>query len=181
MLIVGWDDFLTHSGGTGGWIVKNSWGTGWGASGYFYIAYGSAQMGTSSSVIQDWQSYDPNGDLWYYDEAGWRSNWGYNNTTSWGLASFTAPGSTCVAQVEFWTNDATTDVDVYLYGGFDGSVLSNLLASEMDNSWAEAGYHSVQLASPVCVNAGDDVVAVVKFTNASYRLPIPTDSLASTH
>jgi len=26
VLIVGWDDSLTHAGGTGGWIVKNSWG-----------------------------------------------------------------------------------------------------------------------------------------------------------
>lgn len=49
VLIVGWDD--TVCSGEGAWIVKNSWGTGWGENGYFYIKYGSCNIGYSATLL----------------------------------------------------------------------------------------------------------------------------------
>jgi len=47
VLIVGWDD--NECNGEGAWIVKNSWGPGFGRlGGYFYIKYGSAAFGSNS-------------------------------------------------------------------------------------------------------------------------------------
>lgn len=43
VVIVGWDDNMC--GGQGAWIIKNSWGTGWGDNGYFYMPYGSCGIG----------------------------------------------------------------------------------------------------------------------------------------
>ena len=43
VVIVGWDD--TYCGSQGGWIVKNSWGDGWGDQGFFYIPYESCGIG----------------------------------------------------------------------------------------------------------------------------------------
>ena len=40
MVIVGYDDNRETSSGTGAFKVLNSWGTAWGASGYFWIPYG---------------------------------------------------------------------------------------------------------------------------------------------
>jgi len=177
VLIVGWDDSLTHAGGTGGWIVKNSWGTAWGDDGYFTIAYGSANIGMYSSFMYDWQDYDASGNILYYDEAGWATSWGWGDTTAWGLVKFIPPSDTNGTRVEFWTSDETTDVDVYLYDDFDGTRLGNLLTQKLDNQFAEAGYHSVELNSPVPLNGGDDVIVAVKFTNSSYGYPVAADNI----
>ncbi|MCK4315331.1 MAG: DNRLRE domain-containing protein, partial [Anaerolineae bacterium] len=160
----------------------NSWGTDWGGTcgygsegGYFTIAYGSASIGKWSSFMYDWQDYDSSGGIMYYDEGGWSTSTGYGDTTAWGLAKFFPSSNTYVTRAEFWTTDVTTDVDVYIYDDFNGTTPSNLLAQSLNHSFNEAGYHSVALASPLAVTAGDDVIAVVKFTNDSDTHPVPLD------
>ncbi|MDH3937674.1 MAG: lectin like domain-containing protein, partial [candidate division Zixibacteria bacterium] len=186
VLIVGWDDDHPHSGGTGAWICKNSWGTSWGGTcdygaeaGYFYMAYGSASIGKYSSYMSDYMDYDASVSLLAYDDNGWTSQWGYSSPTGWGLCVFPIATQQFITHVEFWTSDITLDVDVYIYDSFNGSSLSTLLASELDNNYAQAGYHSVALSSPPQISAGDDIVAVVKFENASYIYPIVADANGS--
>ncbi|MGV8026765.1 MAG: C1 family peptidase [Anaerolineaceae bacterium] len=48
--LVGWDD------ANGTWILRNSWGTWWGESGYMNIRYGISNVGSMTS----WVSYPPN-------------------------------------------------------------------------------------------------------------------------
>lgn len=176
VLVVGWDDNLQHAGGSGGWIVKNSWGPDWGDDGYFSIAYGSASVGKFSSFLVEWQDYDPQGGIMFYDEAGLQSAWGcLGAKTAWGLVRFVATSDTFVTRVEFWTTDETTDVDIYLYDSFDGSAPSNLLRSELDLAFSEAGYHSIPLTLPLEAQQGADVIAVVKFTNATSHYPVAAD------
>ena len=181
VLIIGWDDSL---GSAGAWIVRNQWGNSWGSTcggterGYFYIEYGSANIGYWSSTMDQWQNYDSNGGILYYDEDCWSNNWGYSSLTAWGLCKYTPTSNINITGVEFWTNDRTTDVDVYIYDSFDGTTLGNLLWSGTDNVFPEAGYHIVKVTGEGGINvvAGFDVIVVTKFTNHMFPSPVTTDA-----
>jgi len=184
ILIVGWSNALPPVPGSSspatGWIVKNSWGTSWGDQGYFYITYGSGNIGSNASFAYDVEPYASNKVLLSYDEAGVNQYLGYGNTTGWGLAVFTPTVGLNVTAAEIWTGDATTDIDVYLYDTFNPSTRSvgTLLAQKLNQSFSEAGYHSISFDAPVYTPANGDIVLVVKFTTVSYPYPIPMDRKA---
>ncbi len=50
VLIVGWDDRLCD--GQGAWIIKNSWGPGFGQYGYIYIKYGAGLVGSGVTQLE---------------------------------------------------------------------------------------------------------------------------------
>ncbi len=183
VFLVGWDDSMVHAGGTGAWIVKNSWGTGWGGTcgygsegGYFYMAYGSASIGKYSSVIQGYMDADTDFSVLSNDEGGFTTAFSGGTTTLWGMSSLTTDVQCFLHRVEFWTTDATTDVDVYVYGSFNGTSASDLLAARYDQSFAEPGYHFVDLTEPLALAAGQTVHLAVKFGNQSYTYPLAADA-----
>ena len=74
--IIGWDD---NQGTNGVWILRNSWGTGWGENGgHMRIEYGCCNIGVASRYVQysgDWDKKTQFGDEYYF-ATGDVSNYG---------------------------------------------------------------------------------------------------------
>jgi len=175
--IIGWDDSVPHfeTPGTGAWLVKNSWGTGWGNNGYFWLAYNSSCM--EEIAYLNYKNYDPNEKLYYWDEAGLVNDVGYSAPSAWMANIFTSTQNGGLTNVDFWitSNNAQYQIQVYLDGNiFDG--LQNLATSQ-SGTCQEFGYYSIPLTSPVSLTNGQPFIIAVKMTTLGFNYPIPVEEV----
>jgi C1A family cysteine protease len=154
--IIGWDDNKsTQAPQPGAWLVKNSWGSSWGNSGYFWISYydkhacRNDEMGAISFQDVEPLQYE---NTYYHDYHGWRD-------TKTGLTeafnAFTANGNEMIKAVSFFTAVHNVDYTIKIYKNFSGGELQNLAATQagtMDYS----GFHTVDLTTPVNLTSGED-------------------------
>lgn len=173
VLIVGWDD--TMCGGSGAWIVKNSWGSSWGDAGYFYIEYGSAQIGIYSNIVTGWKDYDPVETIYHWDENGWISSLGYGDRDDWGMVEFTPAGDDELTAVSFWATGSPTLYSIYIYDDFVGGMLGNILAGPFFGTFDQEGYYTVDLPVPLELTTGDQIYVAVKCMTPNYDYPVPFD------
>ncbi len=186
--LVGWNDayaasnFATIPPGPGAFIARNSWGTGVGEAGYFYISYWDTSLGGDNAVFYAPQAVSNYTDVYDYDKLGFTYDLGNSDaggadsTTEWMSNIFTASGPGFIKAAGFYTTDINAGYTIYVYTGVTaGSPRTGTLAYTGSGTMAMSGYHTVTLGTPVAVSAGQRFSVVVRLTNPSYLFPVAVE------
>ena len=153
--IIGWhDSLITQAPEPGAWLCKNSWGSGWGYDGYFWISYYDKyccreyQLGAVSFQNVEPMRYDV---FHSHDYHGWISNVGAYEAFN----AFTATHNERLEAISICTPEEKINYTIRIYDDYTGGNLSGVL-SEVSGSYEHRGFHTVDLPEPLMINKGND-------------------------
>jgi len=189
--LAGWNDTMTFQGapGTGGWIIKDSYGTAWAQAGYFYVSYYDAGILSETAFFPNRQDVPMSvnkSNVYFHDTYGWVDNFGFGSNTAYGLVKYTISpsGSTISAQqikrIGTYAVEDNTTITISIYKSFSAGVLSGLVTSQ-SLTCPFKGFYNLSFSLP-SDSIGTDVYIKTQYqTPAGKNSPVPIEKYEANH
>ena len=185
--IVGWNDNYSRTNfleghqpaENGAWLVRNSWGTGWGENGYFWMSYEEATLDGTAMVFlfESADNYDYN---YQYDgSCGIKALSTGEEVTFSNVFKVKGSSLQCLEAVSVGIKSNNTPYSIQIYmDSQEGNPTSGkaMFAIPQTGTTTYTGYHTIKLKEPIILQPGHTFTVALTlpeggsgFLDASYK------------
>lgn len=181
VVIIGWDDeypaenFNTGAPGDGAFICQNSWGTAFGDGGIFYVSYYDTNIGKYNAAftrIEDADNYDI---LYQSDLCGWCGQVGYNSEEASFANIYEATGEQEIQALGFYATGGDTEYRLAVKADFTDKKELSEIEYVQSGYLQYPGFYTIELETPVPIEAGEKFAAVVEIVTPQAVCPIAVE------
>lgn len=181
VVIIGWDDaypaenFNARPEGDGAFICQNSWGPEFGDGGIFYVSYYDANIGNYNVAYTGTEPADNYDILHQSDLLGWCGQLGYNSEEAYFANVYEAEEAQEIRAAGFYATGEDTEYRLAVIPDFqDPQDLSG--AQFTQSGYLQyAGYYTIELETPVPVEAGERFAVLVQIRTPDSQYPIAVE------
>ena len=177
VFIAGWDDnysadlFVNTPPVKGAWLVRNSYGSGYGDNGYFWLSYAQGTdtdrniIDATAFIVSEDKISQSGKEKHEHDENGKTKV----INSAWSSNVFRSGRDENLVQISFPTTDNNTEYKVFVntFGKNAPSYPGETDTPLMSGNFPSAGDHTLTLPSPIQLYSGDYYAVIVKITHTS--------------